>query len=445
MRLTTILPPDRLQYLSQPRQFSERLGITGLYAFAIGGFFSTTLAGFGLFLMVCAFALAPPLGASSLLRDPMARLLAVFLAYLVVRTAWAIYEFPETARAQIDLAWTWAGVWLFAFVARWVDARAIPTIAGLALAGFILGAARRQNWTELPQLIEGMRAGFGYGIPQAGLFSAVGVIGLACFAPRFLRERNGRWAALARLVLWAGLLGLVIEMLLITQSRISWLAVALIGSVTALLTLWQARKKGFRISRTWALLALTVVGGSIALVLFVNRDVIALRYTQYVHSTEALSRAADGARVADDPVEIRVGLLRYGLERWRERPWFGWGPGTRVAAMASSVPRDVGHLHNTYLELLVRLGLVGALIFGAGLWLVARSVWRGVRAGKLAPDSFVFIVAAFAVAAMWAAANFRPTSEVRFLMILLGAMAYSTAWSARPLGKPSSAPPQRGP
>lgn len=417
----------------------------GLYAFAIGGFFSTTLAGFGLSLMVCAFALAPPLGASSLLREPIARLLAVFLAYLAIRTAWAIYEFPETAWAQIDLALTWAGVWLFVFVARWVDARAIPTIAGLALAGFILGAARRQNWTELPQLIEGMRAGFGYGIPQAGLFSAVGVIGLACFAPRFLRERNGHWAALARLVLWAGLLGLVIEMLLITQSRISWFAVALIGAVTALLTVWQARKKGFRVSRTWTLLALTVVGGSIALVLFVNRDVIALRYTQYVHSTETLSRAADGARVADDPVEIRVGLLRYGLERWRERPWFGWGPGTRVAAMAPSVPRDVGHLHNTYLELLVRLGLVGALIFGAGLWLVARSAWRGVRAGKLAPDSFVFIVAAFAVAAMWATANFRPTSEVRFLMILLGAMAYSTAWSVRPSSKPSSAPPQCGP
>lgn len=423
--------------------FSERLGIAGLYAFAIGGFFSTTLAGLGLFAMVCAFALNPPGGAASLLRDPMTRLLGVFLIYLALRTGWAMYEFPETAREQVSLALTWAGVWLFVFVARWLDARAIPIIAGLALLGFVFGAARRQAWTELPQLLEGVRAGFGYGIPQAGLFSAVAVVGLACFAPRFLRRRDGRLAGFAWLVLWAGLLALVIEMLLITQSRISWIAAALIGSVTALLTVRMAYKDGLRISRAWMLLAIGVVGGAITFVLFVNRDIISFRYTQYLHSTEVLTRStSDAARMLNDPVEIRVGLLRHGFERWRERPWFGWGPGTRVAPMAPSVPRNVGHLHNTYLELLVRFGLVGALMFGAALGLVARSVWRGLRAGKLAPDSFIFIVAAFAVAAIWATANFRPTSEVRFLVVLLGAMAYSTAWSNRAVSGPSSPLPQ---
>jgi len=420
--------------------FSERLGIAGLYAFAIGGFLSTTLAGLGLFLMVCAFAFAPPLGAGPLLRDPIVRLLGVFLVYLALRTGWAVYEFPETAREQVDLALTWAGVWLFVFVARWMDARAIPVVAGLALAGFVLGAARRQAWTELPQLMEGMRAGFGYGIPQAGLFSAVAVVGLACFAPRFLGGHNGRWARLAWLALWAGLLALVIEMLLITQSRISWVAVALIGSTAALLTVRLAYKNGLRVSRAGTLLAVVIVGGSIASVLFVNRDVIAVRYAQYVRSAQALGESP-APPAAEDAVQIRVRLVQHGFERWRERPWFGWGPGTRVASMAPSVPRDVGHLHNTYLELLVRLGLVGALMFGAALWLTARSAWRGVRAGTLAPDSFVFIVSAFAVAAIWATANFRPTSEVRFLMILLGAMAYSTTWSGH--GGPSSAPPSR--
>ncbi|BAU50341.1 polymerase [Sulfurifustis variabilis] len=422
---------------------SERLGIVGLYAFAIGGFFSTTLAGIGLFSMVCAFVLSPPLRAGSLWRDPMVRLLGLFLIYIALRTAWAIYEFPETASEQLDLAATWTGVWLFVFVARWLDARAIPALAGVALIGFLLGAARRQDWTELSLLIEGMRAGFGYGIPQAGLFSAVAAVGLACFAPRFLGGYRPRWAALARLVLWVGILALVIQMLLITQSRISWIAVVVIGSVTALLTISQAYKKGFPVSRARTLLALAVVGGSIIFVLFVNRDVIGLRYTQYLHSAEALSRTSDHAHdVADDPVEIRVELLRHGIERWRERPLFGWGPGTRVAPTIKSVPEGIGHLHNTYLEILVRLGLLGMAIFGAALWLMGRSAWHAVRAGRLATDSFVFIAAAFAVAAIWATANFRPTSEVRFLIILLSAMAYSTAWSGRQASGKPGAPPQ---
>jgi O-antigen ligase len=190
-----------------------------------------------------------------------------------------------------------------------------------------------------------------------------------------------------------------------------------------------------RKSMIQTLLAIAPVGGLILLVLLANRDIISQRLQQSAESMDVISTLQATGDVARDPFAIRAQLVRHGIERWLERPLFGWGPGTQVAPSAESLPVQMKHLHNAYLELLARLGLVGAAFFAMGLWLVARAAWKAYREKRLAMDHLVFLIGAFSVLAIWCTANFRFTSEVRFLIVLLNAVAYSVAFR-HPLPRP---------
>jgi O-antigen ligase len=375
-------------------------------------------------MLLVAFALNPPLAWRELLRQPMTWLLLLFLTYLALRTIGAMREFPESMPEQAAAAWSWTGLWLFIFVARWLDVRRIPFVLGVALAGFFVGILAHQSWNDLSFAPEGVRSGFGYGIPQAGLLSAAAVVGLAAFAPRWWDGARNLWPVPAWIALWGVVLALAVEVLLITQSRISWLAAAFVGPPVAWLAIRHMRAK----SMIQTLLVIAPVGGLILLVLLANRDIISQRLEQSAESMDVISTRQVTGDVAKDPFAIRAQLVRHGIERWLERPLFGWGPGTQVAPGARSLPLQVKHLHNAYLELLARLGLVGASFFAVGLWIVARAAWHAYRENRLALDHLAFLVGAFSVLAIWCTANFRFTSEVRFLIVLLSAVAYGVAF-----------------
>ena len=68
----------------------------------------------------------------------------------------------------------------------------------------------------------------------------------------------------------------------------------------------------------------------------------------------------------------RVHLWAFGLQKFVERPVFGHGPYNHHLIIASDLQNKHGYLHNSYLEMLVRLGL-----FGAPSFLVGRELFWG--------------------------------------------------------------------
>ena len=83
--------------------------------------------------------------------------------------------------------------------------------------------------------------------------------------------------------------------------------------------------------------------------------------------------------------------------RWiAERPFVGWGGNGRslIFDHSTHLPEQIkqrfGHLHNSYMDLLVNFGLLGlALLAALVYWLVSRSL-RYHRAGLLPGGSLVF-------------------------------------------------------
>jgi O-antigen ligase len=425
--------PEAIKHWMPDKQLVNRIGVAGLYAFALGGFASASLRSLGLTLLIMAFIAKPPVAWRKLAREPIMWLLVLFLIYLSARTWWAVHEVPDTRQEQLRFASAWASLWFFVVVARWLDVRRIPLVAGLALAGLIVGALQEQDWGELSQLLVGVRSGFGYRIPQAGLYSATAVIGLLAFAPRTWKPEDMTQLSAVRVALWSAAFVLMLEMLLITQSRISWLAVVLaVPPVVWFISRQMQRDRNGWSRRQVQSFTALIIGLVIALLL-VNYGFLGKRLSQSAKSMEIVSMLPAGEVAPEDPFAIRAKLVHHGVQRWLERPLIGWGPGTRVAPDAELLTRSMGHLHNTYLELLARLGILGAAFILAALWLIGRAACTSYKEGRFAPDHMAFVIGGFLVLAIWCAANFRLGSEVRFLIILLSAIGYSAAWRRTPV------------
>lgn len=92
----------------------------------------------------------------------------------------------------------------------------------------------------------------------------------------------------------------------------------------------------------------------------------------------------DFEHIKKGSIGIRIDSWRMALGWIKERPITGWGAQTRKALIQRSdwpieYKKKFGHLHNSYLELLVDYGVVGLSLFAglfAYIWFRAWQAWR---------------------------------------------------------------------
>ena len=73
----------------------------------------------------------------------------------------------------------------------------------------------------------------------------------------------------------------------------------------------------------------------------------------------------------------RIELTRYGWELWLQRPYTGWGWGSTsiLVPQASLVQLEYPHFHNTWVQLLAEVGVVGCLLIAGFVWFSLRCIW----------------------------------------------------------------------
>jgi O-antigen ligase len=147
---------------------------------------------------------------------------------------------------------------------------------------------------------------------------------------------------------------------------------------------------------------------------------------------------------------VRVHTFRFGVTKWLERPLFGWGPGSteylishsglpqlRHSEMAGGEwkagPDWLDHLHNTYLEILVRFGLVGAFLMIGTLGLLVKGLWLARREGRVPLDYAWCLIGALGLMGLWSLSDFRLLHpDWRSYWILMGGIM-GTFWMPRRL------------
>jgi O-antigen ligase len=139
----------------------------------------------------------------------------------------------------------------------------------------------------------------------------------------------------------------------------------------------------------------------------------------------------------------RLHLAAWGMRLFRERPVFGWGPGTEATTYLAAngfhglrdgflrVVRHFAHLHNVYVEILVRFGLVGAALFVASFALLYRSPFQNWRQGVIPTDFFMGGVTILLATLFSGIYEFRMLhTDFRFFMLVFGGVLYTFALHA---------------
>ncbi len=396
----------------------ETVGLFGLYLFSYTAVLGIAGANIGLLLMLIAMLPQLPDVWQVYRSSRVVRLILLGLFYVVASGMIAGFRLPETWDHQWDQVVHWGDLGLVLLVAWWLKGE--PKRLYISFALFALGALTRVflffPWEDFSSVIGGDYRPWGFGLWHISFSSylVVVLLGLALFSRRLLASISHRWGrflAIAGLILVSVI---SIEVIMVGKARGTWLAALLVVPVVLVfycLTLWRS-SAGFSVHRAAGFAGIGLVLASI--VVFSQLDGVANRLAQERETYRALLEE-EVANVPTSSIGIRIHLWHHGIDKWLERPLFGWGTGSEKYLMEQKWMSGVfgqshyipPHFHNIYLEILVRFGLVGFFILASIVWFVYREVWKRYREGRIPADWFYFLVGTLLFSMIWSCFDIR--------------------------------------
>ena len=305
-----------------------------------------------------------------------------------------IFEFNEQLANQALSTSKWILLSGFVFLLPWIaNQRVKPeNLFGLTLIGLLLGmllntspgeilrfniGSDHTNWQPHFQFSTAGMAGLSGGLCLAGL-----VMYIDCF---FDCAKRQRWV---RGVFWFCAVYTAGYMFIASQSRISWLALLITLPtgmfVRRIYTKQKYREKAF----AKPIFLIVCVVSVIALGAWKNSALFKERMTRDI---EIFSVQNKSEQFESSSFGLRLKMLEFGYQAFSEHPILGWGNrGTASIAKEKGneryrSPAPDGrliwfpHLHNTYLEILVRFGGVGFLMFISALLSSLSRLGRSLR------------------------------------------------------------------
>ncbi|MCW8354468.1 O-antigen ligase family protein [Marinomonas pontica] len=306
------------------------------------------------------------------------------LIFQFISWALSVYVTPEWAREtpQLDKITRW---FTFIPLAWWVAQRknAIWLIWGSAALGILISP-----WVTgegIPEIIRGLngeRVFFGLRQEQhTSLFFGIILIGLLCFARKILSINKWLTIPLVLTILYCLLV------IYINSSRQAWLALLLtaffMASYFTIKRFNRATGKQKIITVSLFIAGVLGLGGMVT-----SNDTMVNRVMQEKEALTAIA-TLDFDDVPYSSFGIRLHSWVAATDFIKEKPIFGWGSNGRTLVMRHTewlpdwVQYGFGHLHNTYIEMLVNFGIVG-LVFYLFMWVyMTKSLFKEIHRGTI--------------------------------------------------------------
>lgn len=430
-----------------------------LYALAAGAVWSpplVQLAEVALFVILVAQVYAHP---SVFARSPFFWVTAGFVLYVILRGLIAgVIESPDLSALH------------FEGIRRWVKAGPLPVLC-VAVAFALIGDRRvhirrvfalfvivfavdlllklepDRLWAALnpeyssPGLEFGKRGRryiFGLHFAFTSLLYALTIAGLLALGIGACLEHRRRrvWC-----VVLGGTCGILLIFFLVTLiaggARTSWLATAAGVAVMLLCLAFYLRGRLIAVVRAQPMIPAAVVFG-LGLVFVVFGSVfghgIVDRISSFGDTPAAAIEVVTGERTVESlprgPIGDRVAYYAFGLERLRERPLAGYGPGRpRHLVYEYDAPYQIDdrntHVHSQYLDILLRFGVIGFVLIMSVFVLALRGAVSGWSRRLVGGDYLLFMIGALTIYAIWSLSDQRFTNftMVTVVSLILGSGA----------------------
>jgi O-antigen ligase len=413
-------------------QWSDALGLLGLFLFSFGVFYRTLLVHEGLLLMGLAFALRIRTLEKGVMRDPLLILSAAFLLFLLIRTYYTLSEFKEYQ----SLIWEdMLKLFLFGFlvvflVAFWMNRyqdRWNQLVIAL-FAGHIVRVFRKFDWGifyyEFDKIWNGVyRIGWGSTVNRFGLWSAVIFFGCVILYRHIwgARRQSNELMYWLRVMLWTLAVILSGAGLVYSQSRSAWLAAVLVIPVMLFFQFHQRKKLKLK--------PVVFIGVLLVVISFMTNLPAVVENRLFLSTNPFYNESFKAA------IDARLLLYRLSWEKWKERPWFGYGPGISEVIIKQTedeyaLVRMYNHFHNVALDIMVQLGIFGMLFYGLAFYLIIRQLFRAKKLGRIDRPYFLFALGSLSFMIICGIFG-QPFADYKgiFLFGFLGGICYQSIFS----------------
>lgn len=402
IRLGDVSPRRRL-WPSLASRITNGLALAALYALALSVDLST--AGFNLAVFILLLASIPRL--PSIWEDvkglPAFWLVVALTAYVVIQSlllasSHAIMHessnphWSHVARVA-GLPSLVIGWWLLQY------RRHVPWLIVLVVVSLLVNRLLAIDYPAVVETPFASRSVWGDAAVRVGFASATGAV--ICLAALlyltidagYLRSWLGRGAIAAAGV---GFVGFLIA-LYGSQTRGAWLGALVAFGFLAITAAFRA----LRASRGWSAVIVVTLVLVAVLGLTVGLDqgeVLERRVTGESAAVEAIANLdREALYAANRSMGLRVNMWTEAMTALKDRPWFGYGVGTKPLLEQRSdldIGGTTGHLHNVYVELGYGLGILGLVGFLAVYSVLFRGFVRACRSG-LVPKGITMVVGSF--------------------------------------------------
>lgn len=344
----------------------ERIEIYLLNAFALCSLFAFSVANIFI-LFFCIYAL---INYRDIRRSyegsKIFHVFLIFATYISVSAFVFSNIFPETRELQINSIYWWLAPWTFLIISWLIRGREhlVFQMLQFSFVGFILRILTKSDWSLYRDWLSGGRYGFGYPWLVTSLFCAVFLAGVFIFRDKIIKNKAS--------IIFYYLIGVpfVLFVMAINQSRGMFIIIALILFCSFFVFIKNIIYAHGQKRNIFAFFFIFLISSIILLSQYKN---IKNRFIEENDVYEKILEL-DIKEIPYSSIGARIHFVDYGKKLIFERPFFGWGPGTSstqyltktdnvfLSASDKENLSKFSHLHNLFLEVVVRLGLVGFVI-----------------------------------------------------------------------------------
>lgn len=356
-----------------------------------------------LLILLFVPAIAAPAN-RELRQDPVIRLGLAFFLYVVVSIVWHRLTLPENFPPTTSDR-RFLRVLYFVAIAYTIARSNLLTpwrLLGVGFFGLLFYLGISFDQAEWMQAWHGKRVDFGMQNAQhTGIVFAAFALAFSAFTPRFFSWTKGVSPLAASFLtpLWIAALLLSFGGVFASQTRAVWLGLSLVLVLLPFIVGFACTLQG-RPLVTLRKPGLTGVAGVVLFGLLAAGSglpgIVSERLSAEKVTWESLRLAATHEDQNLSSIEVRVASWSAAVEWIRERPLMGWGGrGSRPLIDQSDLFSDAfketfNHLHNSYLQVLVEIGLIGAGFITALIFLLGRASIKGCQRRAMPLDVFIF-------------------------------------------------------